>query len=266
MKKLTANCIQSSNFFPFALNFYPNYKDKFIFRIVDNAEWYEKMSFLDFIGNIGRHFRVGNMLSLTSVRTRMQSDEGISFTEFSYQICQSYDWLQLLKNHKCKFQLGGTDQLGNISAGYNLIKRVDNKTNVFGLTIPLLTTKDGKKFGKSDGNAIWLDTEKTSPFSLYQFFVRTPDDEIENLLKMLTFFSLEEINQIMIEQNKATHLRIAPMKLAEQMTLLIHGGIPKFYLSKILLYFLKIYSVNFHLNSRGRIEESQASNSCIIRR
>lgn len=170
-------------------------------------------------------------MSLTSVRTRMESDEGISFTEFSYQIFQSYDWLQLFKDHKCRFQLGGADQLGNISAGYHLIKRVENKKNAFGITIPILTTKDGKKFGKSEGNAIWLDAMKTSPFSLYQFFVRTPDTEIENLLKVLSFFSLEEINEIMIEQNKASHLRTAPIKLAEQMTLLIHGGMIRSFLN-----------------------------------
>lgn len=196
----------------------------FVCRIRDNAEWYENLSFLEFIGTIGRHFRVGDMLSLTSVRSRMESDDGISFTEFSYQICQSYDWWQLFKNHKVAFQLGGADQLGNISAGYRLIKRLESNKNVFGITIPILTTKDGKKFGKSEGNAIWLDAEKTSPFSLYQFFIRTPDDEIENLLKMLSFYTLDEIKEIMTEQNKATHLRIAPTKLAEQMTLLIHGG------------------------------------------
>lgn len=182
------------------------------------------MSFLDFLGKIGRHFRVGSMLKLTSVRSRMESNEGISFTEFSYQICQSYDWWQLYKYHNCIFQLGGADQLGNISAGYHLIKRLENSKNAYGITIPILTTKDGNKFGKSEGNAVWLDATKTSPFSLYQFFVRTPDDEIENLLKMLSFYTLDEINEIMIEQNKATHLRIAPTKLAEQMTLLIHGG------------------------------------------
>lgn len=114
--------------------------------------------------------------------------------------------------------------MGNISAGYRLIKRMESKKNAFGITIPILTTKDGHKFGKSEGNAIWLDAEKTTPFSLYQFFIRTPDDQIENLLKMLSFYSLDEINEIMIEQNKATHLRFAPQRLAEQMTLLVHGG------------------------------------------
>lgn len=192
---------------------------------MDNIEWYKNLTFLDFIGEIGQHFRVGDMLSLTSVKTRMDNDEGINFTEFSYQVCQSYDWWQLFNSYKCHFQLGGADQLGNISAGYRLIKRLANNKNAFGITIPILTTRDGKKLGKSEGNAIWLDPVKTTPFSLYQFFIRTPDDEVENLLKALTFLSIEEIDEIMIEQNKATHLRLAPKKLAEQMTLLVHGGI-----------------------------------------
>lgn len=164
------------------------------------------------------------MLHLTSIKTRLESDEGISFTEFSYQICQAYDWLQLRREHKCRLQLGGSDQWGNISAGHRLIKRVLNQKSAFGLTMPLLTTRDGKKFGKSEGNAIWLDPKKTTPFSFYQFFVRTPDDEIENLLKLLSFFSLDEINGLMDEQQKATHLRKAPIQLAEHLTLLIHGG------------------------------------------
>lgn len=191
---------------------------------MNNAEWYANWTILDFISKIGRHFRVGDMLATTSVSTRLKSDEGISFSEFSYQICQAFDWWQLLKYHNCRIQLGGSDQLGNIVSGYHLIKRLENTSSIFGLTIPLLLTRDGKKLGKTEGNAIWLDAEKTTPFSLYQFFVRTPDDQIENLLKMLSFYTLNEIQEIMIEQNKATHLRIAPQKLAEQMTILIHGG------------------------------------------
>lgn len=213
------------------LNCTENWVNKFQYKIyssahrfINNADWYANVSFLEFISTIGRNFRVGDMLTTTSVRSRMESDEGISFTEFSYQICQAYDWLQLVKSHRCRIQLGGADQLGNISTGYRLIKRLENKKNVFGLTIPLLTTRDGKKLGKSEGNAIWLDAEKTTPFSLYQFFIRTPDDQIENLLKLLSFFTLDEIEEIMTEQNKATHLRIAPQKLAEQLTILIHGG------------------------------------------
>lgn len=191
---------------------------------MNNEEWYKNVSFLDFIGKIGRHFRVGEMMSLTSVRERMKDHIGMSFTEFSYQICQAYDWWNLFKEYKCRIQLGGADQLGNISAGHRLISKLGKNKESFGITIPLLTTRDGKKLGKSEGNAIWLDGEKTTPFSLYQFFIRTPDDEVENLLRMLTFFSQDEIEAIMTEQKEELHLRKAPKKLAEHMTLLIHGG------------------------------------------
>lgn len=191
---------------------------------MNNEEWYKKLLFLDFIGKIGRNFRVGEMMSLTSVRERVKNQDGISFTEFSYQICQAYDWWMLFKEHKCRLQLGGSDQLGNISAGHRLIKKLGKNKESFGVTIPLLATRDGKKLGKSEGNAIWLDGEKTTPFSLYQFFIRTPDDEVESLLRMLTFFSLEEIEAIMTEQKEELHLRKAPKRLAEHMTLLIHGG------------------------------------------
>ncbi|XP_031625337.1 tyrosine--tRNA ligase, mitochondrial [Contarinia nasturtii] len=192
-------------------------------KIVDNADWYANLSFIDFIGTIGRNFRMGQMMRLTSVQERLESEEGISFTEFSYQICQSYDWWQLYKKHNCRLQLGGSDQLGNISAGHRLIKRMGNEKSAYGITLPILTTRDGKKFGKSEGNAVWLDAEKTSPFSLYQFFIRTPDDTVEHLLKMLSLYSFDEIHEIMTEQNKALHLKFAPRKLAEQMCLLIHG-------------------------------------------
>lgn len=196
----------------------------FINRIVNNEEWYKNKLFLDFIGKIGRHFRVGQMMSLASVKERMQNEEGISFTEFSYQIFQAYDWWNLFNEHKCRLQMGGVDQLGNISAGHRFIKKIGKNKESFGLTIPILTTQDGKKFGKSEENAIWLDEKKTTPFSLYQFFIRTPDLKVENLLKMFTFFSLEEIEAIMAESNEELQLRKAPKRLAEHMTLLVHGG------------------------------------------
>lgn len=212
---------------------------------------------------MGRNFRVSQMLALTSVQSRLESEEGISFTEFSYQICQAYDWWQLYKHHKCRIQLGGGDQLGNICAGYRLIKRLENSKNVFGLTIPLLTTRDGKKLGKSEGNAIWLDADKTTPFSLYQFFIRTPDDQVENLLKLLSFFTLDEIQEIMAEQSGATHLRTAPKKLAEQMTVLIHGGKFTVLIDFEFFNFLT-FLFPFNHDYRGRIEKSQASDSSLI--
>lgn len=194
------------------------------FRVVNNIDWYKDFNILDFIGSVGRHFRIGDMLSLTSVKTRLKSPEGISFTEFSYQIFQSFDWLQLFKQFRCRFQLGGSDQLGNLQSGYHLIKRVEQKP-VYGLTMPILLTRGGKKFGKSEGNAVWLDAEKTSPFSFYQFFLRLEDDEIEERLKVFSLFELEEIDEMMkafgLEER---HNRVPQRRLAEQMTLLIHGG------------------------------------------
>lgn len=181
------------------------------------------MNLLDFFGKIGRYFRIGDMLHLTAVKSRFEDGKGISFTEFSYQIFQSYDWLQLYTRFKCLIQLGGSDQMGNLCAGYHLINRVTHK-EVYGITLPLLMTRGGKKFGKSAGNAIWLDAKKTTEFSLYQFFVRAEDDDVERLLKMLTFLSLEEIDEIMAETREATHLRKAQTRLAEYLTILIHGS------------------------------------------
>lgn len=186
------------------------------------------MTMIDFITDIGRVFRLSRMLKLTSVKARVDSGEGLSFTEFAYQLCQAYDWLQLYKKEKCRLQLGGIDQLGNMSAGLRLIRKMTNVSDAYGLTIPLLTTSEGDKFGKSEGNAIWLDAKKTSPFALYQYLIRTTDDSIENLMKIFTLYSTEEIDQIISESSLETHLRKAPQRLAEQMTLLIHGGTIKF--------------------------------------
>lgn len=174
------------------------------------------------MANIGRYFRLGDMLSLTSVKDRLQGD-GMSFTEFSYQVFQAYDWLYLLKEHDCRFQLGGSDQMGNLVTGHRLIGR-SVKKSVYGLTLPLITNEEGNKFGKSAGNAVWLDQEKTSPFSFYQFFMRIFDSEVEKLLKLLTLLPLKEIEEIMAEQKKTPELRLAQRKLAQEITLLVHGG------------------------------------------
>lgn len=163
------------------------------------------------------------MLHLTAVKNRLEDSKGISFTEFSYQIFQSYDWLQLFKKYECKFQLGGSDQMGNICAGYHLIKRASDN-EVYGFTMPIMMTRGGKKFGKSADNAIWLDAKKTTEFSFYQFFIRVEDDDVERLLKMLTFIPVEEIDEIMVESRQATHVRKAQKRLAEYLTILIHGS------------------------------------------
>ncbi|KAG4072426.1 hypothetical protein HA402_004358 [Bradysia odoriphaga] len=163
------------------------------------------------------------MITLSSVQQRLKGD-GMSFTEFTYQVFQAYDWLHLLKEHDCRFQLGGSDQMGNLVAGHRLIGRTAKKS-VYGLTLPLITIEVGDKFGKSAGNAVWLDQDKTSTFSFYQFFMRIADSEVENLLKLLTLLPLKEIDEIMIQHKQLPELRQAKqIKLAQQITLLVHGG------------------------------------------
>ncbi|KAM3964458.1 tyrosine--tRNA ligase, mitochondrial [Aphomia sociella] len=191
-------------------------------RIVNNETWYRDIDSIKFVSEIGRNFRMGTMLLKQSVQSRINSDVGMSFTEFAYQIFQSYDWLHLLKEYNCKFQIGGSDQMGNISAGHELISRAA-KQDVYGLTLPLVTTEEGDKFGKSAGNALWLDPQKTSPYSLYQYFVRTKDSDVERLLKLFTFYSLGEIKDIMFKHSQHPEQRYPQMCLAEQLTTLVHG-------------------------------------------
>ncbi|XP_055389544.1 tyrosine--tRNA ligase, mitochondrial [Condylostylus longicornis] len=191
-------------------------------KVVNNAIWYENLNLIDFISKMGRHFRMGSMLSRSSVQTRLASSEGMSFTEFTYQIFQAYDWLHLYKTYNCRFQLGGSDQMGNLMTGHELISRIENKS-VFGLTLPIITNEEGDKFGKSGGNPIWLDSEKTSPFSFYQFFIRTPDSEVEKLLKLFTFLPLSDIDGIMEEHRERPEKRMGQKELARELTLLVHG-------------------------------------------
>ncbi|KAL0279680.1 UNVERIFIED_CONTAM: hypothetical protein PYX00_001183 [Menopon gallinae] len=190
--------------------------------IVNNADWYENMSALEFLGDVGRNFRIGTMLGRQSVRDRMNSGDGMSFTEFSYQILQAYDWLHLYEHHNCRFQIGGNDQTGNIWAGFDLIQRIHNK-RVFGLTVPLMTNEEGDKYGKSGGNAIWLSRLKTSAFQLYQFFIRTKDSEVQKLLMLYTFESVPRVLEIMKEHWKDPEKRLAQRFLAEEVVRLVHG-------------------------------------------
>ncbi|KAI5651747.1 tRNA synthetases class I (W and y) domain-containing protein [Phthorimaea operculella] len=191
-------------------------------KIVNNETWYRDIDSIQFVSEIGRNFRMGTMLLKQSVQTRINSEVGMSFTEFAYQIFQSYDWLHLLKEYDCRFQIGGSDQMGNISAGHELISRTAKK-EVYGLTLPLVTTEEGDKFGKSAGNAIWLDPTKTTPYSLYQFFIRTKDSEVEKLLKLFTFYSLGEIKDIMFKHKEHPQQRYPQQCLADQLTTLVHG-------------------------------------------
>lgn len=166
--------------------------------------------------------RMGDLLSRQSVKTRLETN-GMSLMEFFYQVIQAYDWLHLHKVHQCRFQLGGHDQMGNMVSGRELIEELSEK-KVYAITLPLITNEEGTKFGKSAGNALWIDSEKTTPFSLYQYFVRIPDANVEELLKILTFLDLSEIAEIMEKHRKNPESREAQKKLAAEILLLVHGS------------------------------------------
>ncbi|KAK9474670.1 uncharacterized protein V1510DRAFT_390028 [Dipodascopsis tothii] len=195
----------------------------------NNADWWRGVTMLEFMARIGRHVRVGQMLARESVKARLGSAEGIGFHEFSYQILQAYDFWHLHNAEGCDFQVGGSDQWGNITAGLDLITRLAREEErpprpVFGLTVPLLTTAAGEKFGKSAGNAVWLDAAMTSPFKLYQFFLRSADADVGRYLRMLTLLPLAEIERVLAAHAAAPERRAAQQVLAEEMTALIHGG------------------------------------------
>lgn len=165
---------------------------------------------------------MGQMLSKKSVLSRMNSEQGMSFTEFTYQIFQAYDWLHLLENYNCHYQIGGSDQMGNIMAGHELISRTARR-EVYGLTMPLITNEEGNKFGKTAGSAIWLNKNKTSEFAFYQFFVRRSDSEVENLLNLFSFLPFNEITNMIEKHKRSPEVRFAQKVLARDLTLLIHG-------------------------------------------
>ncbi|KAI9594244.1 hypothetical protein BDF19DRAFT_471638 [Syncephalis fuscata] len=210
-------------------------------RVLNNNHWFGSMSALEFLGNIGRYARVGTMLSRESVKTRLTSAQGISFTEFSYQLLQAYDFWHLYKHHKCQIQIGGNDQWGNITAGIDFINRMrqlassnesiiasaegEDKSSLeaHGVTIPLLTTANGEKFGKSAGNAVWLNEKMTSYFDFYQFFMKVDDIDVERYLKLFTFLDFKEIENIAEEHQLQPDKRYAQRRLADEVTELIHG-------------------------------------------
>lgn len=191
--------------------------------VVNNIDWYANVDVISFIRQIGKYFRMGTMLGRSSVQSRLQSETGMSFAEFTYQLFQAYDWLHLARTHNCHFQIGGHDQMGNIVSGYDLITRITDK-KVYGLTLPLITAEGGKKFGKSTGNVTWLSPSRSSSFQLYQFFVRTKDSDVEKFLKLFTFIPLSEIDDIVKGHFTAPEKRIAQKVLAENVTILVHGA------------------------------------------
>ncbi|XP_068129181.1 tyrosine--tRNA ligase, mitochondrial [Hyperolius riggenbachi] len=192
------------------------------FTVLNNATWYRKWDVVEFLSTVGRHFRMGTMLSRHSVQSRLHSSEGMSLAEFTYQVFQAYDFYYLNKKHGCRLQLGGTDQLGNLMSGHDFIQRTTGE-DVFGITIPLITSTAGDKLGKTAGNAVWLSRDRTSPFELYQYFVRQPDGCIERFLKLFTLLPLPEIEHIMQQHNKEPEKRIPHKRLAAEVTKLVHG-------------------------------------------
>ncbi|MBY0386166.1 tyrosine--tRNA ligase, partial [bacterium] len=196
--------------------------------IVNNSTWMEKFSFIDFLRDVGKYFSVNYMLAKDSVKSRIESDQGISFTEFSYMILQSYDFFVLNKNYNCQLQIGGSDQWGNITAGVEFIRKMRAqgaavKEDVVGLTIPLVTKSDGSKFGKTETGNIWLDGRKTSPYQFYQFFLRIQDSDVIRMLYYFSFLSVAEIQDIEKQMKESPEKRIPQTILAKELTILVHG-------------------------------------------
>lgn len=192
--------------------------------LLNNFDWLKNFSMIRFLRDVGKFFRLGPMLGKESVRQRMESEEGLSYTEFSYQLLQAYDFLYLLENHGVFIQIGGSDQWGNITAGIDLIRKV-NGVQSYGVTFPLLTTSDGKKFGKSEEGAIWLSPDKLSPFKFYQHLIRVADSDVIRLMRMLTFMDMDVISEIEHQMLQPGYIpNTAQKRLAEEVTLIVHGA------------------------------------------
>jgi len=189
-------------------------------EIVNNYDWFKKFTFLDFIRDIGKHITVNYMMAKDSVKSRL--DSGMSFTEFSYQLVQGYDFYYLWKNHGIKLQMGGSDQWGNIVTGTELIRRKDGG-EAFALTTPLIKKADGTKFGKTEGGNVWLDAKRTSPYKFYQFWLNASDEDSKNYIRIFTVMTKEEVESLEAEHAKAPHLRLLQKALAKDITMRIHS-------------------------------------------
>lgn len=188
--------------------------------LLNNYDWMKNYSFLNFIRDVGKHLTVNYMMAKDSVKNRLES--GMSFTEFSYQLLQAYDFHYLFNTYNCKLQMGGSDQWGNITSGTELIRR-KGENEAFALTTQLLKKADGSKFGKSEGGNIWLNKSKTSPYKFYQFWINTSDEDVEKFIKLFTFLTEPEINALTLEHNKDKGKRILQKELAKQLTCLVHS-------------------------------------------
>jgi len=193
-------------------------------EIVNNYDWFKNFTFLDFIRDVGKHITVNYMMAKDSVKKRLDSEVGMSFTEFSYQLVQGYDFYYLWKHKNCVLQMGGSDQWGNIVTGTEFIRRKEGG-RAFALTSPLIKKSDGTKFGKTEGGNVWLDAKKTSPYQFYQFWLNASDEDAVNYIKIFTFLSEQEINILITEHQQAPHLRVLQKVLAADLTNLVHSAI-----------------------------------------
>lgn len=200
-----------------------DFDGSFAARIVNNLEWTAQLSAIDFLRDVGKHFRMGRMLGKETVSARLASPEGLSFTEFSYQILQGMDYLELFRRYGCRLQTGGSDQWGNLTSGTELIRKVEGVA-VHALATPLITKADGTKFGKTEGGAIWLDPDMTSPYAFYQFWYNTDDSDADRLLRVFSFRDIEQIDALANDTAHRPQVRAAQRALAEDVTTLVHGA------------------------------------------
>jgi tyrosyl-tRNA synthetase len=191
-------------------------------KLLNNADWLTNLNMIEFMRDVGKNFTVNYMLAKDSVKLRLEREDGLSFTEFTYMLLQSYDFLYLYDHYGCKLQTGGSDQWGNITAGVELIRRM-RSTQVFGMVYPLITKSDGTKFGKTESGSVWLDPEKTSPYRFYQFWMNTDDKDVINYLRYFTFNDILTIADLEVKLKEKPEEREAHRKLAKDMTLMVHG-------------------------------------------
>ncbi|NQX76824.1 tyrosine--tRNA ligase [Gilvibacter sp.] len=192
--------------------------------MVNNYDWMKEFSFLDFIRDVGKHITVNYMMAKDSVKNRLTGEgaQGMSFTEFTYQLVQGYDFLHLYQNEDCTLQMGGSDQWGNITTGTELIRRIGGGKG-FALTCPLITKSDGSKFGKSEGGNVWLDPKRTSPYKFYQYWINSADADAEKYIKIFTFLDQQTVESLIAEHKEQPHMRLLQKRLAEEVTTTVHG-------------------------------------------
>lgn len=194
--------------------------------LVNNYDWMKDFSFLEFIRDVGKHITVNYMMAKDSVKNRISSEskDGMSFTEFTYQLVQGYDFLHLFQNNNTSIQMGGSDQWGNITTGTELIRRIGGGKG-YAITCPLITKSDGTKFGKSEGGNVWLDGKRTSPYKFYQYWLNASDEDAEKYIRIFTFLNKEIIDTLILEHKEAPHARLLQKKIGEEVTLLVHGKV-----------------------------------------